>query len=84
MYAEGDYLPGLIIDRYNDVCVVQINSLGMAAYIEEIANILMANLHMKVNPGAKEIELFDFYANEQLKIKLKPNQSLQQNAEDAD
>ena len=41
VYAEGDYLPGLIIDRYNDICVVQINSLGMAVYTEEIANILM-------------------------------------------
>jgi len=41
VYAEGDYLPGLIIDRYNEVCVVQINSLGMATYVEEIANILM-------------------------------------------
>jgi len=48
---------------------------------DEIANILMANLHLKVNPMSKDIELFDFYSNEQIKIKLKPNQSLQQNAE---
>jgi 23S rRNA (cytosine1962-C5)-methyltransferase len=47
VYAEGDYLPGLIIDRYNDVCVVQINSLGMASYIEEIANILMHIMPLK-------------------------------------
>ncbi|MEP2024304.1 MAG: NFACT RNA binding domain-containing protein [Reichenbachiella sp.] len=48
---------------------------------DELANILMANLHLKVNTSAKEIELLDFYANEQIKIKLKPNQSLQLNAE---
>ncbi|MCK5880962.1 MAG: class I SAM-dependent rRNA methyltransferase, partial [Sinobacterium sp.] len=47
VYAEGDYLPGLIIDRYNDVCVVQVNSLGMAAYIDEIANILMHIMPLK-------------------------------------
>ena len=47
VYAEGDYLPGLIVDRYNDVCVVQINSLGMAAYIDEIANILMHIMPLK-------------------------------------
>ncbi|WP_422358958.1 NFACT RNA binding domain-containing protein [Reichenbachiella sp.] len=48
---------------------------------DELANILMANLHLKIDPSKKEIELFDFYANEQIKIKLKPNLSLQHNAE---
>ncbi len=47
VHAEGDYLPGLIIDRYNDVCVVQVNSFGMATYIEEIANILMHIMPLK-------------------------------------
>ncbi|UXX78592.1 NFACT RNA binding domain-containing protein [Reichenbachiella carrageenanivorans] len=47
----------------------------------ELANILMANLHLKVNPADKQIELFDFYTNEQITIKLKPHQSLQLNAE---
>lgn len=48
---------------------------------DELANILMANLHVQVNPAAKEIELFDFYSNDQISIKLKPNLSLQLNAE---
>lgn len=30
VHAEGDALPGLIIDRYGDVCVVQCNTAGMA------------------------------------------------------
>ena len=47
VYAEGDYLPGLIIDRYNDVCVVQINSLGMTVFTDEIANILMHIMPLK-------------------------------------
>ncbi|MEP3390186.1 MAG: NFACT RNA binding domain-containing protein [Reichenbachiella sp.] len=48
---------------------------------DELANILMANLHLKLDPSASHIELFDFYANEQVKIKLKPKLSLQHNAE---
>jgi 23S rRNA (cytosine1962-C5)-methyltransferase len=40
VYGEGDYLPGLIIDRYGDVCVVQINSLGLAPFQQAIADIL--------------------------------------------
>jgi len=30
VYSEGDYLPGLIVDRYGDVLVVQVLTLGMA------------------------------------------------------
>lgn len=40
VYAEGDYLPGLIVDRYGDVCVVQINSLGLEAWRDDIAQLL--------------------------------------------
>ena len=47
---------------------------------DELANILMANLHLQIAMGCKEIELDDFYTNNRIKIKLKPNLSLQQNA----
>lgn len=40
LYAEGDYLPGLVIDRYNDICVVQINSVGLEPFRDDIAGIL--------------------------------------------
>lgn len=40
VYAEGDYLPGLIIDRFATICVVQINSLGLEVYQQDIAEIL--------------------------------------------
>ena len=29
VYAEADGLPGLIVDRYDDICVVQLNTAGM-------------------------------------------------------
>lgn len=31
VHAEGDYLPGLTIDRFGDACVVQITTAGMDA-----------------------------------------------------
>jgi len=31
VHAEGDYLPGLVIDRFGDYLAVQINTLGMEA-----------------------------------------------------
>lgn len=47
LYAEGDYLPGLIIDRFGDVCVVQINSAGLEPFQQAIAEILQELLHCK-------------------------------------
>lgn len=42
LYAEGDYLPGLIIDRFADVFVVQMTVPGMAAFSNDIADILQS------------------------------------------
>ncbi len=47
---------------------------------EIIANILMANLHV-INEGITEIELFNFYTNTPIKIRLKSELSPQKNAE---
>ncbi|MEQ8473563.1 MAG: NFACT RNA binding domain-containing protein [Marinoscillum sp.] len=47
---------------------------------DEIANILMANLH-QISKGATEVSLLDFYSNETIKIKLNPLLSPQKNAE---
>ncbi|QJW88820.1 DUF814 domain-containing protein [Spirosoma taeanense] len=52
---------------------------------EEIGHILMANLHaIEPVPGARSPErltLFDFYRNEPITVKLKPDLSPQKNAE---
>ncbi len=47
LYAEGDYLPGLIIDRFGDVCVVQINSAGLEPFQQAIAEILQELVQCK-------------------------------------
>ncbi|NNM94038.1 MAG: class I SAM-dependent rRNA methyltransferase [Bacteroidia bacterium] len=40
VYAEGDGLPGLIVDYYNSTAVVQAHSLGMHRHRQEIAEAL--------------------------------------------
>ncbi len=35
-YGEGDELPGLVVDRYGDACVVQTSTWGMEAALEQI------------------------------------------------
>lgn len=47
---------------------------------EEIANILMANLH-QVPANKKSIELYDFYTEQPITIKLNPHLTPQKNAE---
>lgn len=36
IHGEGDLLPGLIVDRFDDVLVVQLNTLGMERLGEEV------------------------------------------------
>ena len=38
VHAEGDGLPGLVIDRFGEVCVVQITTAGMERFIEELVS----------------------------------------------
>ncbi|WP_188862561.1 class I SAM-dependent rRNA methyltransferase [Marinobacterium nitratireducens] len=40
VYGESDGLPGLVIDRFNDVFVVQISTAGMEAVIDEVVEAL--------------------------------------------
>lgn len=46
--AEGDFLPGLIVDRYHDVLVVQISTLGM----ERLKPLIIESLQNILNPTA--------------------------------
>ena len=36
VYGEGDGLPGLIIDRYGDLCVAQVTTAGMDRFKEDV------------------------------------------------
>lgn len=48
VYSEGDGLPGLIVDRYGEVCVVQITTAGM----ERLKDAILAALHKVLKPAA--------------------------------
>ncbi len=41
VFGEGDLMPGLIVDRYNDTAVVQLHHSGWQPYLENIANALV-------------------------------------------
>jgi len=36
IYSEGDFLPGLIVDRYGDILVAQLNTAGMDVVAQEV------------------------------------------------
>ena len=45
VYGESDQLPGLVIDRYGDVCVVQLTTAGMEAAREQVLEALDKVIH---------------------------------------
>ena len=56
------------------------NSLIKAAHYQQLGDIIMANLH-NLRKGTESAELFDFYNNRPVCIKMKINLSPQKNAE---
>ncbi len=61
VYGEADGLPGLVIDRYGDVCVVQIGTAGMERLKPQIQQavqqvIKFETLLYKNDGAAREIE----------------------------
>lgn len=44
VYAEGDELPGLVVDVYGDVCALQLGTIGMHTRRERIVQALVAEL----------------------------------------
>ncbi len=61
VHAEGDGLPGLVIDRYGDVLVVQANTAGMDRLLPKLIPVLIEHLAPKAIIGrndspARELE----------------------------
>lgn len=48
IYSEADFLPGLIVDKYNDCLVVEILTLGM----ERLSNCIFDVLHETFKPSS--------------------------------
>ncbi|MBZ0198673.1 MAG: class I SAM-dependent rRNA methyltransferase [Ignavibacteriaceae bacterium] len=47
IFSESDFIPGLIIDKYNDTFVLQVYSIGIEKNIEEIVKVLQEELNAK-------------------------------------
>ena len=41
VYGEADYLPGLIVDRFNEIASIQISSVGMERFKFDVAEAIM-------------------------------------------
>ena len=51
VYGEADFLPGLVIDRFDDYFIVQITTAGMENFKEDVLAIVS-----EMHPGAVLIE----------------------------
>ncbi len=58
----------------------KLNTINERKSYEEIANLIMANLHT-IKRNTRFVELDDFYTNKRIEIKLNPDLSPQKNAE---
>jgi len=66
VYGEGDGLPGLVVDRYGDVLVVQITTAGMERLKDSIVEALTELVQAKVvllknDTPARELEGLESY-----------------------
>ncbi|MCR8965798.1 class I SAM-dependent rRNA methyltransferase [Brevibacillus halotolerans] len=61
IYGEADFLPGLIVDRYNDVLVMQVLSMGMDIRLDMIKMALIevfepAGIYLRNDVPVRELE----------------------------
>lgn len=61
VHSESDFLPGLVIDKYNDSYSIQLNSAGMENYLDIITNLLIKdfnakNIILRNDTTARELE----------------------------
>jgi 23S rRNA (cytosine1962-C5)-methyltransferase len=66
VFGEGDGLPGLVIDRFGDVFVVQITTAGMEAIKEDIVQVLENLYHpqavvLRNDSKSRELEGLPLY-----------------------
>jgi len=66
VHGEGDLLPGLIIDRYNDLLVVQINTAGIERIKDELVKALgkyenVNHIVLRCDNAIRELEQLPLY-----------------------
>lgn len=65
-FGESDGVPGLVIDRFNDVFVVQISTAGMEAFKDDILQVLINLYHPRAvvwrnDTASRELEGLERY-----------------------
>jgi 23S rRNA (cytosine1962-C5)-methyltransferase len=50
IFSEGDFLPGLIVDRYNDILTMQV--LTQAMDVDSVREVVISDLKEKLQPAA--------------------------------
>ncbi|MFK8083702.1 MAG: class I SAM-dependent rRNA methyltransferase [Granulosicoccus sp.] len=66
VHSEGDFLPGLTVDRYDDVLVVQITTAGMERYRDDIVDALKqlcsaSAIFLRNDASVRELEQLPLY-----------------------
>lgn len=66
VHSEGDFLPGLTVDRYGETLVVQITTAGMEHYRDDIVDALQAlsgaaNIYLRNDASVRELEHLPLY-----------------------
>lgn len=66
VHSEGDFLPGLTIDRYADVLVVQITTAGMERFKDDIVDTLRefceaTSIYLRNDTSVRELEQLTLY-----------------------
>lgn len=79
VYGESDFLPGLIVDRFDNTLVVQTSTLGMdlvqSAIIETLDEVVNPDvIIMKNDLGSRKLESLDSFVEV---VKGKPGDTLQ-------
>ncbi|MDT8387716.1 MAG: class I SAM-dependent rRNA methyltransferase [Thiogranum sp.] len=66
VYAESDQLPGLVVDRFGDICVVQITTAGMEAVKDQVLEALQqvlkpAGILLRADSSVRSLEGLELY-----------------------
>jgi 23S rRNA (cytosine1962-C5)-methyltransferase len=66
VHSEGDFLPGLTVDRYGSVLVVQITTAGMESYRDDIIDALQSlvgatAIYLRNDGSVRELEHLPLY-----------------------
>ncbi len=73
VHAEGDFLPGLTIDRFDDVHVVQITTAGMEALRAPLLEALGGRTVLRADAPSRTLEGLSTYVEGEARVAVEEN-----------